>query len=78
MERTEPESSWLGCPCLADGVVVMAEAGGVGGTAMAREVEELAAILKVLAAYYAAANRYSRDGIMRPRPGDGAEMAMAA
>ncbi len=46
---------------------MQAETGGVGGAAMAKAATELADILRTLVEHYAAADRYLRDGILRPR-----------
>ncbi len=57
---------------------VMAETGGVGGTAMAKAATELADILRALTAHYQAADRHSYDGILRPRAEvTGSELGMA-
>lgn len=56
---------------------VLAANGSVGGAAITRAADRLAAVLRDLAAHYAECDRKSADGVLRPRPAvpDGQGMA---
>ena len=46
---------------------VISETGGFGGSAMGRAADEVAGVLRDLAAHYGEMDRQSHDGILRPR-----------